>query len=77
MSENKGLRFVEFIQALSSSDCISRAEIQERTKLKDSAFYNYLAAARQIFKIEYVGSIGDNAYYSIDKRSIEKYFNLK
>lgn len=69
-------RFLEFVCLLTSSDHISKAEIEQKLNIKDSAFYKYLANARKYFKIDYVGTIGGNAYYSIDKESFKKYFSL-
>lgn len=74
---NPAKRFLSFIQLLTSADSISKADILEKINIQDSAFYNYLASARELFPITYEGSIGGNAYYSIDKKSLAKYFNVK
>ena len=74
---NPSRRFLEFIQILTSADSISKADIKEKLLLQDSAFYMYLSELRKIIPVEYVGSIGGNAYYSIDKGELAKYFNLK
>lgn len=76
-SVNPSRRFLEFIQVLTSADSISKADIKDRLSLQDSAFYVYLSELRKIIPVEYVGSIGGNAYYSIDKGKLAEYFNLK
>jgi predicted DNA-binding transcriptional regulator YafY len=70
-------RLIEFVHILSNADSVSRAAIMEQLNIKKSAFYRYLDEARQYFPIEYVGSIGTNGYYSINKESIAEYFNLQ
>ena len=74
--ENKGRTFIEFVRLFTQADTVSRADIMERMNMKPAAFYKYLNECRKIFQIKFEGSIGGNAYYSIDKKSIKKYFNL-
>lgn len=50
--------------------------MQKMGNVGESVFYTYLSAARKNFTIKCVGSIGGNAYYSIDKKTVKKYFNL-
>jgi len=73
---NPAKRFMRFIQLLTTVDSISKADILEKIDIHDSAFYNYLASARELFPVTYEGSIGGNAYYSIDKGKLAEYFNL-
>lgn len=75
-AENKGRTFIEFVRLFTEADTVSRADIMEKMNLKESAFYKYLAECRKIFTIKCEGSIGGNAYYSIEKNSIKKFFNL-
>jgi hypothetical protein len=76
MSENIGRRFIEFLRVFALSDSISKGEVMQVMNMKESAFYKYLAICRKVVKIKYVGSIGGNAYYSLDKDSLRKYFEL-
>ncbi len=69
-------RLLIFIQILSSADYVSKAEIEEKLNLKKSAFYKYLKVVKEVFPVEHVGTIGQNSYYSIDKKAIQKFFNL-
>jgi hypothetical protein len=75
--KNPSIKFLEFLKLLTEKDSISKDEIKERLNIKESAFFTYLANARQFFSINFVGGIGGNAYYSIDKKSLMKYFNIK
>jgi hypothetical protein len=74
--ENKGRTFLEFVRLFTQADTVSRANIMEQMNMKQSAFYKYLAECQKIFTITYQGSIANNAYYSLDKNSLKKYFNL-
>lgn len=74
--ENMGGKYFRFIQIFTEAESVSRADIMEKMDLKQSAFYKYMAECRKIFNIKNVGSIGGNTYYSIEKKSIKKYFNL-
>ena len=71
------IRILQFIQLLSSADMVSKEEIKEKLSIQNSAFYKHLAEIRELFSIEYVGSIGGNAYYQIDKKTVANYFNIK
>lgn len=75
--DNPSERFLKFIQILSSQDKISKAEIKTILNINETAFYKYLRNARELFPIAMEGSIGGNAYYSIDKKSLATYFNIK
>lgn len=70
------LRSFEFLRILSASESVSKADIMQHLNLRDTAFYKHLAFLRQHFTIRYVGSIGGNAYYSLDKTQLAAYFNL-
>lgn len=70
-------RFVKFIHLLCLHDKISKSDVMETLKIGDTSFYKHLKNARELFSVYYVGSIGDNAYYSIDKTELAKYFNIK
>ncbi|MBL7971282.1 MAG: HTH domain-containing protein [Prolixibacteraceae bacterium] len=75
--DNPAERFLKFIQLLTSENQISKAEIQSRLNVSDTAFYKYLRNARELFPIEMEGNLGGGAYYSIDKKSLAEYFNIK
>jgi hypothetical protein len=74
--DNLGRKYFRFIQLFTESETVSKADIMKDMNLKSSTFYKYLAECRKIFKIKYEGSIGGNAYYSINKESIYIFFNL-
>lgn len=76
-NDNPAERFLKFIQLLTSENQISKAEIQSILKIGNTAFYKYLRNARELFPIEMDGSLGGNAYYSIDKTALAKYFNIQ
>lgn len=68
---------LEFVHYLCAADTRSRSDIMQKMgNVGESVFYTYLSAARKNFTIKCVGSIGGNAYYSIDKKTVKKYFNL-
>jgi len=66
----------EFVQLLTAAGHISREQVCEAMNMQKSAFYFYLKNAKKMFKIEYVGNLGGSPYYSIDKKTVQKYFNL-
>jgi len=74
---NPAERFLGFIHLLASKDQISREEIKDELKIQNTAFYKYLRNARQLFPVVMEGSIGGNAYYSIDKRKLAVFFNIQ
>ena len=70
------MRLFYFVQILSSADMVSKSDIEAKLDIHQSTFYKYLSETRDIFKVTYQGSMGGNAYYSIDKAQIKNFFKL-
>lgn len=71
------LKLIYFIQILASSDFVSKEDIKEKLIIRESAFYKHLAEIRKLFPVECVGSVGSDACYSIDKKTVAKFFFMK
>jgi hypothetical protein len=74
--ENPTSKFLIFLQVLCENDSVSKEEIKSRLGIGESSFFSYLAAGRKYFSIKYVKTKNKQAFYSIDKKDVAKFFSL-
>ena len=69
-------RFLEFISFFCSKELVSIEDLKNHMHMKKSSVYKYIAITNEHFNICKTIDKNGDIYYHIDKKTVQKYFNL-